>query len=81
MFEQTLGDCEGQGSLECCSPWGHNLATKQQQQQQHIFLFCNFAYQKKYENKLIFQVMKYYCSAVLCLYPTKEKSLNVDIRI
>ena len=21
-FEQTLGDCEGQGSLECCSPWG-----------------------------------------------------------
>ena len=21
--EQTLGDCEGQGSLECCSPWGH----------------------------------------------------------
>ena len=22
-FEQTLGDGEGQGSLECCSPWGH----------------------------------------------------------
>ena len=22
-FEQTLGDDEGQGSLECCSPWGH----------------------------------------------------------
>ena len=21
--EQTLGDCEGQGSLACCSPWGH----------------------------------------------------------
>ena len=20
--EQTLGDCEGQGSLACCSPWG-----------------------------------------------------------
>ena len=20
-FEQTLGDCEEQGSLECCSPW------------------------------------------------------------
>ena len=20
-FEQTLGDCEGQRSLECCSPW------------------------------------------------------------
>ena len=22
-FEQTLGDSEGQASLECCSPWGH----------------------------------------------------------
>ena len=21
-FEQTPGDCEGQGSLACCSPWG-----------------------------------------------------------
>jgi len=21
-FEQVLGDDEGQGSLECCSPWG-----------------------------------------------------------
>ena len=22
-FEQTLGDSEGQGSLVCCSAWGH----------------------------------------------------------
>ena len=22
-LEQTLGDSEGQGSLVCCSPWGH----------------------------------------------------------
>ena len=22
-FEQTPEDCEGQGSLACCSPWGH----------------------------------------------------------
>ena len=22
-FEQTLGNGDGQGSLECCSPWGH----------------------------------------------------------
>ena len=33
--EQTLGDSEGQGSLECYSPWGykkvrHNLVTEQQ---------------------------------------------------
>ena len=22
-FEQTLGDSDAQGSLACCSPWGH----------------------------------------------------------
>ena len=22
-FEQTPGDSSGQGSLACCSPWGH----------------------------------------------------------
>ena len=22
-FEKTQGDNEGQGSLACCSPWGH----------------------------------------------------------
>ena len=23
VLDQTLGDGEGQGSLACCSPWGH----------------------------------------------------------
>ena len=36
-FEQTQGDGEGQGSLACCSRWGHrirhNLATKQQRRE------------------------------------------------
>ena len=33
-FEQTLGDSKGQGSLVCCTPWGHKeLATTEQQQQ------------------------------------------------
>ena len=22
-FEQALGDDDGQGSLTCCTPWGH----------------------------------------------------------
>ena len=25
-FEQALGDGDGQGSLECCSPWGCKLS-------------------------------------------------------
>ena len=36
-FEFGLGDNEGQGSLACCSPWGHrvrhNLGTEQKQGQ------------------------------------------------
>ena len=24
-FEQILGDSEGQGSLACCSSWGHRV--------------------------------------------------------
>ena len=24
-FEPTLGDSERQGSLACCSPWGHQV--------------------------------------------------------
>ena len=44
-FEQTLGDSEGQGSLGCCSPWGHkervghNLATEQEEERRVSKLF------------------------------------------
>ena len=35
-FEQTPGDGEGQGSLVCCSPWGHKeLDMTEQLEQQH----------------------------------------------
>jgi len=30
-FEQALGDGEGQGSLACCSPWGHKESDTTQQ--------------------------------------------------
>ena len=31
VFEQTLGYGEGQGSLACCSPWGHKQLEKTEQ--------------------------------------------------
>ena len=31
-FEQALGDGEGQGSLACCSPWGHQQSDMTEQQ-------------------------------------------------
>ena len=40
-FEQTLGDSEGQGSLACCSPWGHrvrhNLVSEKEEGTQEHF--------------------------------------------
>ena len=30
-FKQTLGDSEGRGSLECCSPWGSKESDKTEQ--------------------------------------------------
>ena len=30
-FEQTPGDSEGQGSLVCCSPWGHKESDTSEQ--------------------------------------------------
>ena len=38
--EQTPGDGEGQGSLVCCSPWGHNESdpTEQLNSNNKIFL-------------------------------------------
>ena len=32
-FEQTPGDSEGQGSLACCSPWGHKESDTTELQQ------------------------------------------------
>ena len=30
-FEQSPGDGEGQGSLECCSPWAHKESDRTEQ--------------------------------------------------
>ena len=30
-FEQVRGDGEGQGSLVCCSPWGHKELDRTEQ--------------------------------------------------
>ena len=32
-FQETPGDGEGQGSLACCSPWGHKESDMTEQQQ------------------------------------------------
>ena len=39
--EQALGDGDGQGSLACCSPWGHKQLdmTEQVDVQQQQFIY------------------------------------------
>ena len=42
-FEQTLGDSEGQGSLECCSPSGHR-ESDMTEQLNHSKYLCECRY-------------------------------------
>ena len=45
-FEEALGVGEGQGSLGCCSPWGHKeLDTTEPTELTDIFFF-NFNFQR-----------------------------------
>ena len=37
-FEQTLGNREGQGSLACCSPWGHKESDTAEQLNSNILI-------------------------------------------
>ena len=38
-FEQALGDGEGQGSLACCSPWGHKESDMTEQLNNNDMLY------------------------------------------
>ena len=45
-FEQTQGDSGGQGSLACCSPWGHkesdtNEKLNNSHQQECVYPRCS----------------------------------------
>ena len=41
-FEQALGDGEGQGSLECCSPWSHKELETTEQRDFFSQLYLDF---------------------------------------
>ena len=56
-FEQTLGDSEGQGSLACCSSWGHRVrhkwATEQQQRILKGFIEKHFTQRQTHHESTI----------------------------
>ena len=45
-FEQTLGDCEGLGSLVCCSPRDCKASNTTEQQLNNMFM-CTVEYANK----------------------------------
>ena len=51
--EQTLGDSEGQGSLACCSPWGHKESdmTEQLNDNHHLWMYV-LLFDKSFELKV-----------------------------
>ena len=73
-FERILRDSEGQGSLECCSPWGQKELDTTEQLNDNKFLLChykNIAFIKSFENvEYNFQIP---CSAMDLRY----KLLNI----
>ena len=36
VFQQALGDGEGQGSLRCCSPWGRKESDMTERLNNHL---------------------------------------------
>ena len=47
-FEQALGDGHGQGSLACCSPWGHKESDMTEQLNKNKMVFWFLFYNIKY---------------------------------
>ena len=43
-FEQTPGDSEGQGSLVCCSPWGHRELDTAEQLNNNNINVCHYKF-------------------------------------
>ena len=41
-FEQTLRVGEGQGSLECCNPWGHKESDMTEQLKNNCLILLSF---------------------------------------
>ena len=46
-FEQALGVGDGQGSLACCSPWGHKESDLVTEQQTNKYVRSNECYETK----------------------------------
>ena len=63
-FEQTLGDSEGQVTLECCSSWGHKESDMTEQLNNNIF--THFLTKDFYFFIITFWVVFFIAMSYLC---------------
>ena len=88
-FEKTLGDSEGQGSLMCCSPWGHKelditqqLNSKQQNEllikgsDNHVF-YIGYSTNSIQQMPLFISIVLHTLIPSLAIYPQEYSISNV----
>ena len=61
QFEQALGDSEGQGSLACCSPWGH----KESDMTERLSNNSSFASSTLWKLTALFRIMSHIVSSAI----------------
>ena len=61
QFEQALGDSEGQGSLACCSPWGHKELDMTEQLNNN----SSFASSTLWKLTALFRIMSHIVSSAI----------------
>ena len=74
-FEQTPGDSEGQGSLACCSPWGHKESDTTQRLNNNK---TSLSILRKYPS-ICFLFLNTYWLQIKCL--TSLSSANVTLYV
>ena len=73
-FELTLGDREGQGSLACCSPWGHKESDMTEQLNNNK---CKVLTNKRYKEFAL--VITHIITVAISLSYASVVSLNSDL--
>ena len=72
-FEQTLEDSEGQGRLECCSPWGHRFGHHWKTGQEWLSILLNpWSYSPGWSS--VYQVLLYRATLFLSILYSLEAS-------
>ena len=79
-FEQTPGDSEGQGSMECCSPWSRKVLDMTQQLNKNNHL-VNSYYVKTSAKNFVYSTICNIFLVLNCLFHPDTHSLGFQLAI